>query len=723
MLTCKLIPLMKKSHIVTMLFTVMALMLITAKTRAQVVFKDGGNVWKIGKTVGYYIDQNANITLDQLIREPNEFKPNNTEVPNFGLLKSPVWLKIVITNQSSTPNLLLEFGQASFDNISFYYPQNGTYQSNQSGLSFPFLSRMIDHHQFIYKIDLPVNATATYYVRIESSQEVQLPILLGNKDTLTAQEMTKNVLFGIYFGIIMVMFFYNLFIYFTVKDPIYLYYVVYILIVGLTQATIEGYGFQYLWPNSTFFAPRAFFFFTALVNITGLEFVRKFLNTKQFIPRSTWVFYVLYVIYGIAIILTIGGVYYTTYQILQNFAGVVSVFMLVVAIMIARQGYRPAKFFFIAWIPLITAIIIYVLRDFNVIPYNVFSNYSITVGSAIEVILLSFALADRINILKAEKEKSQEETLNAIRENERIIREQNTVLEIKVNERTLALNLTLEDLKQAQAQLVESEKMASLGQLTAGIAHEINNPINFVTSNVSPLKRDVEMVFAAFHSIENIGLSGSTPDEKRRQMEEYKEELDFDYLKTEIELLLNGIFDGASRTAEIVKGLRIFSRLDEDDLKTADLNEGIESSLIILNNQMTGKIKLTKDYAKLPLVECYPGKLNQVFLNIISNAIYAIGQRYGEAKGGEIIISTHAEEEKVVISIKDNGIGMSLQTRQKLFDPFFTTKGVGEGTGLGMSIAYNTVKKHNGNINVVSSPGEGAEFIIKLPVVFEMKPA
>ncbi|MDP9046567.1 MAG: sensor histidine kinase, partial [Bacteroidota bacterium] len=282
------------------------------------------------------------------------------------------------------------------------------------------------------------------------------------------------------------------------------------------------------------------------------------------------------------------------------------------------------------------------------------------------------------------------------------------------------LNSTLEDLKQAQSQLVESEKMASLGQLTAGIAHEINNPINFVTSNVSPLKRDINMMFDAIGLIEKVGLSDLTLAEKQKKIKEYKEELDFDYLTVEINHLLKGINEGASRTAEIVKGLKLFSRLDEDDLKKADINEGLESTMVIANN-LLNKIKVIKNYGYLPPVECYPGKLNQVFLNMISNAAYAVQKRFGDEPGGEISLITTYHDQNVFITIKDNGVGMDSQMQKKIFEPFFTTKEVGEGTGLGLSISYNTIKKHQGNIIVNSTPGEGTEFTLQIPIIFNIK--
>ncbi|HEY5327857.1 MAG TPA: 7TM diverse intracellular signaling domain-containing protein, partial [Mucilaginibacter sp.] len=604
-----------------------------------------------------------------------------------------------------------------------YYPEKGKYNVNRSGEVYPFKSRMVNYHKFVYDLNITTGSTVTYYFRIKSILEMRMPITLGEKESITNGNLAKNIFFGIFFGIILVMFFYNLFIYFVLRDSIYLVYVAYILIVGLVQTTFEGYCFQYLWPNSGFFAIRSFFLLTALVNIIGLEFVRRFLNTKGFIPRLDKIAYFLYGVYLIDIIFILSGDFFTAYKIIQAFGSLISIYILTISVTIARRGYRPAKFFLIAWIPLITGIIVWILGDFNILPYNTVTNYSITLGSAMEVILLSFALADKINIFRAEKEKSQEETLKVLKENERIIREQNVILELKVEERTIELsetnhelNKTLDDLKQAQTLLVESEKMASLGQLTAGIAHEINNPINFVTSNIQPLNRDIEMILDALTVIENVGISDASPADKQKQIKEYKEELDFDYLTLEIKHLIKGINEGASRTAEIVKGLRIFSRLDEDDLKKADLNEGLDSTLAIINNLLNNKIKIIKQYGELPLVECYPGKLNQVFLNIISNAVYAVQKKFGEKKGGEITIITSNDDKNAFIKIKDNGTGMDAQTQKKVFDPFFTTKEVGEGTGLGMSIAYNTIKKHNGQIIVNSNPGEGTEFILQIPI-------
>lgn len=708
------------------IFLSLALILCFQEGKSQVIYDGNPDIVTIGNKIEYFIDSAGGSTLAD-VQKQTLFMRSASTVPDFGLLKAPVWLKITIQNQSSYNPLLLEFDQSLLQEIQFYQLKNNKWEVNQAGELYPFKARLTNYHKFIYELNVPVDSAAVYYVRIKSTHEMQMPIFLGGREQIEDSNLTKNIIFGVFFGIILVMFFYNLFIYFSVKDPIYLNYVIYIFIVGLAQATIEGYCFHYLWPENMFLATRSFFLLTAFVNISGLEFTRKFLQTSKFIPKIDGIAYLLYGVYAIVIALTLRGNLYISYQILQLFAGLVSVYILVISVIIVRSGYRPAKFFLIAWMPLILGIIIWILKDYNVLPYNVFTNYAITIGSALEVILLSFALADKINIFKAEKERSQEETLRALQENERIIREQNVMLELKVNERTLELSesntelaKTLDDLKQAQSQLVESEKMASLGQLTAGIAHEINNPINFVTANIKPLRRDIDMMFDAFTFIEDLSLSEDTIEQKKAKITEYKEDLDFDYLVIEINDLLKGIKEGASRTAEIVKGLKIFSRLDEDDLKVADINEGLDSTLVIANNLLDNKIKVEKQFGAIPPIECYAGKLNQVFLNIISNGIYAVHKQFAEQSGGKIVITTTNDDEYIYISIKDNGIGMDEQTQRKIFEPFFTTKDVGEGTGLGMSIAYNTIKKHNGQIRLNSKPGEGTEFVLQLPIIFKV---
>ena len=282
-----------------------------------------------------------------------------------------------------------------------------------------------------------------------------------------------------------------------------------------------------------------------------------------------------------------------------------------------------------------------------------------------------------------------------------------------IEEKTDALQDTLRELRAAQMQLIQSEKMASLGHLTAGIAHEINNPINFVFAGVDSIHESMEDLLKILYAYEK--LDGEVEIDKIKQtvleVGELKERLMFEKTVSGLNKVLNAIKEGALRTAEIVKGLRYFSRLDESELRLADIHSGIDNTLIILSSKIKEKnifIKTIYD-RNLLAIKGYPGQLNQVFMNIIGNAIEAVPH------GGTITIKTVDEKRHVLISISDNGKGIPPNIQNRIFEPFFTTKELGHGTGLGLSISYGIIEKHKGIIEIISEEEKGATFAIRLP--------
>lgn len=295
-------------------------------------------------------------------------------------------------------------------------------------------------------------------------------------------------------------------------------------------------------------------------------------------------------------------------------------------------------------------------------------------------------------------------------QNEEILTQKDhlSLLNFELEDQKFELNRTLTELTQAQTHLVQSEKMASLGQLTAGVAHELNNPINFISASIKPLQRNVEDLLGLINRYDEIirqrKLSGEF-----EEVEEERESLDLAYLIRETQNLFKGILEGSSRSMHIVKDLRTFSRMDENEFKKVDIHDGIDSTLLLLHHKMQNRIAVHKYYGKIPHVECLPGKLNQVFMNILTNSIQAIEDK------GEITIETSSSKDKVRVSMKDNGKGMPPEVRDHIFEPFFTTRKVGEGTGLGLSISYSIIEEHNGEIEVFSEPGQGTEFIVILP--------
>ncbi|MCD6012543.1 MAG: zraS 2 [Flavipsychrobacter sp.] len=712
------------SSFLYLLLFAFSVMQANAQPASTVALQSTDEVKQILSGIEVLEDTHRTLTIGD-ISKSGQFKVLDNVTPNLNVTTSAYWVRLKIRNETQLPQLILKLANSGLDSVTFYEPlDDGKFRTVTTGQSYPFSHREYLSSEFLFYVHVPPNTEEQVYLRVSSSESLILPLSIGPETKMLDADKYKDIFWGMYIGLMLAMLLYNCFVYITTKDNSYLYYIAYVVMVILTQTTLSGYAFQFLWPNNAMIAKYSAFITPVLVGIAGIEFMRHFLKTKTFVPKADKVFFLFMAMYITAAVLCFSGNYSAGQNAIDMTAGPVSIYMLVLAAIIIRKGYRPAVFFFISWIVFLVGVFVFVFKNFNILPYNNFTVNMMPVGSAMEVLLLSFALADRINTLKKEKEISQAQTVEALQENERIIREQNVILEAKVTERTQELKIANEDLnkamvelKEAESQLVESEKMASLGQLTAGIAHEINNPINFVSSNVMPLNRDVKMLIDVVETMEKIMLDEKPVAEKKKQVAAYKEDIDYDYLKIEIDQLLHGIGEGASRTAEIVKGLRVFSRLDEDDLKRTDINEGIESTLVIANNLVGAHIKIDKKYSNLPVVECYPGKLNQVFLNIISNAIYAIKKKFGENNGGVLIISTSSDEHSVFIKFADNGIGMDENTKKRLFEPFFTTKDVGEGTGLGMSIAYNTIVKHNGQINVTSEVGVGTEFTLILPLI------
>ena len=626
----------------------------------------------IGTSI-YTLEDKTNQLQFKDILACRDFKLNGQSITNFQVSGSTFWLKFTVNNINNNNKNYIEVVQPVLDEVNLYYPDNNNeYQVIKSGMRYPFDTRQYSTGtNFLFDLQLKPGEEKTYYLQIKGKEQVLAPVRIVDYDSYYTDVTSRNIWFGIYCGIILVMFLYNLFVYLSIKERSYIYYVLHTLFVGLTQATLTGYTFKYLWPGSPWFANYSIFLFTSLVSIVGVQFLIEFMRIRKNAPKLFIVLKVFQAVYVIYLVLSIMGYCSLTYALILPTQSTIAFVILGISIYLYKKGYAEAKYYLIGWSSLMLGIIVYVLKDEGVLPYNNFTVYSLLFGSAAEVTLLSFALADKINIYRSDKEKSQAQTVLALQENERIVREQNVMLEAKVDERTFELKVSndglskaMKELKEAETHLVESEKMASLGQLTAGIAHEINNPINFVTSNVKPLNRDVRILLDAVEAMGQMAVEDISITEKQKKIQEYKNDLDFDYLKEEIDQLLSGIGEGASRTAEIVKGLRIFSRLDEDDLKKANINEGLESTLVIANNLLNNVIKVKKEYSGLPLIECYPGKLNQVFLNIISNAIYAIRKKFEEQEGGVLSITTSFDETNLLIKIADNGIGMDENTKK-----------------------------------------------------------
>jgi two-component system NtrC family sensor kinase len=312
----------------------------------------------------------------------------------------------------------------------------------------------------------------------------------------------------------------------------------------------------------------------------------------------------------------------------------------------------------------------------------------------------SFGLFQDAVMLENQIRRRTAELEAALRENERINRDLTCERE---EQRVL-----IRKLEEAHNQLLQSEKLASIGQLAAGVAHEINNPIGFVNSNLGTLKNYTGQLFRLLD--EYADAEPELPLVWRERIDAAKVTADLEFLREDVVALIAESIDGAARVRRIVQDLRDFSRPGDAEWKSVDLHACIDSTLNVVWNEIKYKAEVVREYGELPLVECLPFQLNQVFLNLLVNAAQAIPER------GTITLRTTGNGDRVSIAVADNGIGMPPEVRDRIFDPFFTTKPIGKGTGLGLSVAYGIIEKHGGRIDIDTAPGEGTTFTVTLPV-------
>ena len=273
----------------------------------------------------------------------------------------------------------------------------------------------------------------------------------------------------------------------------------------------------------------------------------------------------------------------------------------------------------------------------------------------------------------------------------------------------IRLKQAINERKRLESQLIQSAKMASLGEMVAGIAHELNNPLGFIYSNLGNLKKFYKKIVGLLESYDRVDF----PEETRKEIEKRKEAIHYDYIKTRMRDMIERSSVGADRMKKIIQDLKTFSRLDAAEFAEADINEAIDTTLSIMFHEYKNKIEIKREFGSIPLVKCHISKLNQVFMNLLVNACHAIEEN------GEIKIKTESENGMIKIEISDTGSGIPEAVMNKIFDPFFTTKSVGKGTGLGLSISHKIIKAHKGEISVKCSPGENTTFTIKIPMYLE----
>ncbi len=714
---------MKKSAVIFALF-------LSAFAHAQVKIINTKDVFNLANQALYLEDKTGKKNIDD-VSAPGaieNFQPVNNAVCNFGMTASAYWIKGTLRNETNE-KIYLELANPTLTDVQLYeFDTAGILKSKQhSGNWLPFEkweNKDLDYRLPLYAAQ---HESETFFLRVQHYRGTQFTLNAGTELALYSESTRRRMFEMFYYGIIAVMVLYNLFIYFTLKDKAYLYYVLYTFLMGILNAVVNGDTFKYLWPG----APVLNHFIdiiSCFVGATAILFAMHFLVIRQNSPSfHRWLRILTWCYLGLIPVILIQRFLLPGHMqaMVLIFSAIAAItFLLIVAliwagIIVLRKGYEPARFYLAGWSFLLGGVIIFILKDFNLVPYNFFTVKSMQVGSAAEALLLSMALANRINLLKREKEEARLQTLQSLEENKKLITEQNIVLEKKVDERTQELKqankqllTAIQSLEETQTQLIQREKMASLGELTAGIAHEIKNPLNFI-NNFSDVNAEL--------------------------IEELKNELQADN-KHEALSLADSIKENAERISNhgkradsIIKSMLQHSRTSTGDKQPADINALADEYLRLTYHVLRAKDKsfnatLETNFDKnIGLINIIGQDIGRVLLNLYNNAFYALTEKNtsihtsaqvslaGQKYQPTILVSTKLINDKIEIRVKDNGSGIPQKVVDKIFQPFFTTKSAGEGTGLGLSLSYDIIKAHGGEIKVVTKEGEGSEFIVELP--------
>lgn len=651
--------------------------------QSVVKLKNNNTPIHIGNNTMYLEDASLGLKIEDVMSSQWKamFKATPQEIPNFSSTASAYWLKFDV-EKVEEGNFYLEIGSSFMDSISLYEfdDRGGLLTQRFSGDDLPFNQREVEVGNFLFSLNMPVGTTRSYFLRIKSNQPLFFPLRVGNLKAFTEYTHDKDFLQGIYFGFMFLIMLYNLFLYYGTKDKIYLYYVTYVISITLFMASVFGYFFEYIWPNSPFLN-RYVVLTSGLTMITATLFTQNFLNTKKVSPKHHMFSRTFSVTGVLVILLTLTKFKIIGLQLAQAGLLFMSIYFLYLGIVFKRRGYGPAKYYLLAWGVLVVGIFFAMLESLDVIPVLPYVN-AMQIGSGLEVVLLSFALGDRINSYKRQKVEAQELALKTSRENEMLIARQNTILEKKVKERT-------EQIEKKNEELVNLNKEKD--NLINVVAHDLRSPLN-------QMKGFIQL----------IHLTSSS-------------------LNSEQEAYLNEMHQTADRLSNMISRILDVNAIAANEIalkmEVVDLGE-IVTYLIsyyqfsadeknirfhLDSNKGDHKIEVDRNY------------LIQILENLITNAL-KFSYPHSEVK-----IRVISEGSRCRVEVEDKGPGISKEDQKRLFGKFskLTAKPTaGESsTGLGLSIAKKYIEAMKGTIECISDIGKGTTFIVSFNCATVMEEA
>lgn len=676
----------------------------------QISWDGSQDLLNISDQVRVYEDPTNSLTIQEVLSGDYPFEDKESPILNFGFTESDFWIKFQLKNPTKE-SLILEFGSAHLEEVTLYKIQGEeVIKAQKSGYQVNLHQKLMKHHFQLFQLD---DAEGEYFIRM--SPPVQpVPLKLYQKGQYEIKMYRQHLVFGFYVGFMAFVILSNLFYFYSLKNRLFLFYAgVVVLYLSYSAFVMDGFITYFIQDLDIRFwyihIPTLGVIIQLIYAIVFLE-VRKYSQRLYNIARAIAIYFALYFFIKLllpnTIIYAINTVNATISFFTMFFIGYIS------GRKGNRLGYYFASAYFIYFLLVLTEGIYIQIGT----PGYFAEMSHVTWATLIEAIILSFLLSRRFEWEKQETEEAkiaaQKEALEKTQENERIIKEQNVLLEAKVSERTKALQKSYEDLKNTQEKLVQSEKLASLGELTAGIAHEIKNPLNFV-NNFAELGNEL---------IEEV--------------DEFVEKEDYEEVKDilkDLKLNLGKINEHGKRADSIVKSMLLHSRSSGNAKEKTSINQLCEEYTKLAFHGYRAKDKsFTADFEldfdeQLPEDAMVNQDFGRVLLNLITNAFYAVNKKFKSLerehrKTYKPLVTVKTElrnsggEDNLHIFIIDNGIGIPKDVQAKIFQPFFTTKPAGEGTGLGLSLVFDIIKSYQGNIEVASEEGEGTTFEIQIPL-------
>lgn len=668
----------------------------------------------LGGDLEVHVDRDGALDIAAVRALPDSaFVPSQGAMPNFSFSPHTYWFRLRLAwDARAAGTYLLSQEHPLSDHLVLYRPgPDGRYVAIETGDQFRFAQREVPVRAFGFLLTAKPGVTETYYLSLRGDGALVLDLHLASVGSAQAAGESKHLLFGLYYGALLALLLYNFALWLSLRERVYLYYTLYVAGLGATFFDLNGLAFRYWWPDMPSMN-AAFVAFTYLALHALMQFARHFLDLRAHLPRldrTVWWLLVCNALLCVFVWLLPGRYLFPVTQMVTL---AVAVLVFVAGVLAWAGGVRAGRWFTLATGTYILGLVGYALQNFGWLPASLLSNHAVQFGSAIEMAILSLALADRIRHMKAERAAMAAAS-------HRQLLESHQLLEKRVKERNRELVDSLEELSRkherlidAQQQLVQAEKMSSLGGLVAGVAHEINNPTNFTRIAAENIAREVARLQDFLHV-----QAGEDADPALMR------ELDARFVKLQGQLTL--INDGTARLSQIVGDLRLFSRQDGASARIACPDAGLAATLNLVRAQYGKQVDIRLvQHDPTANGTCFPTALNQVFMNLAVNACQAIvGDARLRSRGtpaGMLEVESRVErvggEPVWVATFRDDGPGIPECDRDHIFEPFFSTKPVGEGTGLGLSVSYGIIQKHHGSIVLETGQGTGACFTLRVPL-------